>query len=99
MLASPIYMCLLGFLVASSASAMSHAEICSYRGQLVESFAFARDAGKTEKQTAAETKKQLSKLGPGASDMRSYIQIVYSRRDVTPAKFRLAAEVSCLQGD
>ena len=78
---------------------MSEAEICKYRGMLVENFAMSRDAGKSEKQTAAEAKRELAKLGPAAGDMRSYIRLVYVRGDVTPSKFRLAAEVSCLQGN
>lgn len=84
---------------ASASFAMSEAEICKYRGMLVENFAMSRDAGKSEKQTAAEAKRELAKLGPAAGDMRSYIRLVYVRGDVTPSKFRLAAEVSCLQGN
>lgn len=84
---------------ACSSFAMSQAEICKYRGMLVENFALSRDAGNSEARTVAEAKRELAKLGPGAGDMRSYIRLVYARPDVTPAKFRLAAEVSCLQGE
>lgn len=84
---------------ASSSFALSEAEICKYQGMLVENFAYSRDAGTSEKQTAAEAKRELAKLGPAAGDMRSYIKLVYARREIPPAKFRLAAEVSCLQGN
>lgn len=86
-------------LSVSSAFAMPLAEICGYRARLVEHFAQSRDAGKSEAQTAAAAKRELQKLGPAAGDMRSYIRLVYARKDVTPAKFALAAEVSCLHGD
>ena len=86
---------ILMLLVSSGSFAMSQEEICNYRARLVEQFALARDAGITERQTLLEAKKQLRKLGPSASDMRSYIHLVYTRRDITPEHFRLATEVSC----
>ena len=83
----------------STASAMSEREICEARGRLVEHFARMRDAGKSEKEAAAEARRELRKLGPSTGDMREYVALVYSRRDVPASKFRLAAEVSCLRGD
>lgn len=91
----------IGLLLCEAAygQTMPRTEICRYRALLVQSFAQARDAGRPERQTAAEVKRELSKLGPGAGDMRSFIRIVYTNPDISPQEFRTLTEISCLQGD
>lgn len=91
---------LLLFTVACGhAQAMSTAEVCSYRGRFVESAAHMRDAGKSEAQVLAETKrafrKQL-KSEPPAS-LNDYIRAVFTGKQYKPAELRQMVEYLCLK--
>lgn len=77
--------------------AMSESEICSYRGQLVESFAISRDSGRSEKQTFEEAKKILRKVvGKNAPDIKTLVSLPYEFRHLTPAQMKYGAEQHCL---
>jgi hypothetical protein len=89
---------------SSSALAITRAEICAMRAQLVGGIAVSRDNGKSQEKTLAEVKKGLQKAfskvpASQIPDMRGYVEVVYANRDFTPEHIRLATEVSCLRGE
>lgn len=86
-------------LIAGNASAMTNAEICTFRGRLVESAALMRDAGKTEAQTMAEVKKQFLKQlkRPAPASMSDYVKAVYMGKEFSAAQLRRLAESLCIE--
>ena len=93
-----IFTCLGSF----SALAITRAEICTMRAQLVGGMAVSRDMGHSQEKTLAEVKKGLQKAfskvpASQIPDMRGYVEVVYANRNFTPEHIRMATEVSCLQ--
>jgi hypothetical protein len=88
-------------LVISNASAISTAELCSFRGRFVESFAHSRDRGQSERQTLAEAKNAFrQKFGAKAAasaHWEPYVRAVYEFRDHSPKHLRDIAEATCLK--
>ncbi len=79
---------------------MSKAEICSFRAQFIENFAQSRDSGKSEQQTLKEAREMFrKKFGPNAPDMKTYVQMAYKFKELTPRQMRNLTEISCLKED
>ena len=95
---------MLACLGSSNVLAITKAEICTMRAQLVGGIAVSRDKGQSQAKTLAEVKKGLQKAfskvpASQIPDMSSYVEVVYANRNTTPEHIRLVTEVSCLQGD
>lgn len=82
-----------------NAVALTDSEICSFRGQMVQSLAQARDEGKSEKQTEREVKAVMRKVFPKIKppDFQTYIRLVYDNRDIRPDQLRTVTEFTCIR--
>jgi hypothetical protein len=84
-------------LLAQSAHALTLAEVCSFRGKFVESFAHSRDAGKTQQHTLAAAKRELGKRGWPAASIQTYVAMPWQYPEFPPSTLRKVVEQSCLQ--
>lgn len=89
---------LISILFASGAThAMPTAELCQFRGKLLEAMARERDSGTTQNNVVEYIQKQFGKHGTKRSTINEYASFVYSNRDLSPSTFFKLGEVSCLQ--
>lgn len=68
--------------------------ICGWRADLVASTALERDKGAKKEKVA---KKIIKELGSAASGFKAYVDVVYSRPEISPIVFRKIAYESCLR--
>jgi hypothetical protein len=85
------------FFAVGTANAISTAELCQLRGNLLEAMAKERDKGVKKADLVEFTHKQFSKYGMKRSAINEYASVIYSQRDISPSNFNKLGEITCLQ--
>lgn len=85
---------LLFFLTAPTAHALPE-EVCRIRADLGKSFAIERDRGTSKDKIYMKTKKEMGKTF--ADNARPYIDLIYSKPEISPSDIRMVLYQTCLQ--
>jgi hypothetical protein len=79
------------------ANAISTADLCKLRGNMLEAMAKERDKGVKKADLVDFTHKQFGKYGVKRNSINEYANAIYLRRDVSPSVFNQLGELTCLQ--
>jgi hypothetical protein len=85
---------LLCFLASKSAHALPE-EVCRIRADLGKSFAIERDRETSKEKVYQKTKKEMGKTF--ANNAKPYMDLIYSKPDISASNIRMVLYQTCLQ--